>query len=237
MHKAVEKVWERLGSQSVLRAMPAEDLRLLIQSAVADAVNNGETGFLHRLVTRAEQERLERIVWDWLAVERSRKQPFIVETVEQECHFEAPGLRLRLRVDRIDRLENGNVLLIDYKSGPQSRNKLKGTRPKEPQLLVYAASSADQVDGIFFAEMKPNAVRAVGVSREKQFESKSVDIKKHDWNSFLEESRAEVYRLADQFVNGYAAVDPISADVCGYCPSKPLCRVNEAGGQREEEEC
>ena len=111
-------------------------------------------------------------------MERSRKQSFTVETVEQETHFEAPGLRLRLRVDRIDRLENGNVLLIDYKSGQQSRNKLKGARPKEPQLLVYAASSADPVDGIFFAEMKPNEVRAVGVSREKQFESRSIDVKK-----------------------------------------------------------
>jgi ATP-dependent helicase/nuclease subunit B len=244
LHRAVENVWARLGSQSELRATAPEDLRLLVQSAIADAVgdsvndaiNQGETGVLLRLVTRAEQERLERILLDWLQVERSRKQAFTVETVEQETHFEAPGLRLRLRVDRIDRLENGNVLLIDYKSGQQSRNKLKGARPKEPQLLVYAASSADQVDGIFFAEMKPNAVRAVGLSREKQFESKSVDIKKHEWNSFLEESRAEVYRLADQFVNGYAVVNPL-ADVCGYCASKPLCRVNEAGGQREEEEC
>jgi ATP-dependent helicase/nuclease subunit B len=236
LHKAIENVWARLGSQTVLRAMEPEDLRLLIQSAIEDAVNNGETGSLHHLVTRAEQERLERILWDWLQVERSRKQPFTVETVEQETHFEAPGLKLRLRVDRIDRLENGNVLLIDYKSGQQSRNKLKGARPKEPQLLVYAASSADPVDGIFFAEMRPNTVRAVGLSREKQFESKSVDVKKHDWNSFLEASKAEVYRLAEQFVKGYAVVDPVSG-VCGYCPSKPFCRIHEAGGQNEEEEC
>jgi len=236
LHKAVENVWARLESQSILRATPPEDLRLLIQSAVADAVNHGETGLLHRLVSRAEQERLERIVWDWLAVERARKQPFVVETVEQETHFEAFGLRLRLRVDRIDRLENGHVLLIDYKSGPQSRNKLKGARPKEPQLLVYAASSADQVDGIFFAEMKANEVRAVGLSREKQFESRSIDVKKHEWGSFLDESRAEVDRLAEQFVNGYAVVDPLP-QVCGYCSSKPLCRVQEAGGQGEEEEC
>ena len=236
LHKAIENVWARLGSQSVLRTMDPEDLGLLIQSAIEDAVNNGETGPLHHLVTRAEQERLQRILWDWLQVEQSRKQPFTVETVEQETHFEAAGLKLRLRVDRIDRLENGNVLLIDYKSGQQSRNKLKGARPKEPQLLVYAASSVDPVDGIFFAEMRPNAVRAVGLSREKQFESRSVDIKKNDWNSFLEESKAEVYRLADQFVKGYAVVDPVPG-VCGYCASKPLCRIHEAGGQSEEEEC
>jgi ATP-dependent helicase/nuclease subunit B len=236
LHKAVENVWARLGSQSALRATPPEDLRLLIQSAVAAAIGHSATGSLHQLVSRAEQERLERIVWDWLAVERVRKQPFVVETVEQETHFEAFGLRLRLRVDRIDRLENGHVLLIDYKSGSQSRNKLKGARPKEPQLLVYAASSSDPVDGIFFAEMKANEVRAVGVSREKQFESRSVDVKKHEWASFLEESRAEVGRLAEQFVNGYAVVDPLP-QVCNYCASKPLCRVQETGGQGEEEEC
>jgi probable DNA repair protein len=236
LHKALENVWERLGSQSVLRGTPPDDLRLVIQSAIADAIHLSETGFLHQLVSRAEQERLEKIVWDWLAVERARKQPFVVETVEQETHFEAFGLKLRLRVDRIDRLENGHVLLIDYKSGPQSRNKLKGARPKEPQLLVYAASSVDQVDGIFFAEMKANEVRAVGVSREKQFESRSIDVKKHEWNSFLEESRAEIDRLAEQFVNGYAVVDPLP-QVCGYCASKPLCRIQEAGGQGEEEEC
>jgi ATP-dependent helicase/nuclease subunit B len=236
LHKAVENVWARLGSQSALRATPPEDLRLLIQSAVAAAIGHSATGSLHQLVSRAEQERLERIVWDWLAVERVRKQPFVVETVEQETHFEAFGLRLRLRVDRIDRLENGHVLLIDYKSGSQSRNKLKGARPKEPQLLVYAASSSDPVDGIFFAEMKANEVRAVGVSREKQFESRSVDVKKHEWASFLEESRAEVGRLAEQFVNGYAVVDPLP-QVCNYCASRPLCRVQETGGQGEEEEC
>ncbi len=79
------------------------------------------------------------------------------------------GLRLRLRLDRIDRLDNGHFLLIDYKSGEQTRPKLEGERPLEPQLLVYAAAVQEEVDGIFFGQLKPRELKAVGFSRDETF--------------------------------------------------------------------
>jgi ATP-dependent helicase/nuclease subunit B len=157
-----------------------------------------------------------------------------VETIEQECIYEVPGLRLRLRVDRMDRLANGKVLLIDYKSGKQTRNKLNCPRPQEPQLLVYAAAAGHDVDGVLFGELTPRDPRAVGFSRERHFGGQSVTIIK-DWNRFLAEAEIEVERLANEFVAGYAAVDPLPG-ACEYCQIKPLCRVRESGAEEPNEE-
>ena len=234
VHKALEKVWQRLGSQSELRSTQRQDLRLLVSEAIVEAVPEREKGPLHQLSVATERERLEEVILDWLDVERERSEPFTVETMEQERRFEVPGLSLKLRVDRIDRLRNGSLVLIDYKSGKQSRPKLCGDRPPEPQLLVYAASVDSPVDGIFFGQVKPREVKAVGYSRTKHFKGSATEVKK-DWETYIETSRENVAGLAKEFVEGVAEVRPTGAP-CEYCGLKPFCRVNEQGTAQEEEE-
>ncbi|MBV9761101.1 MAG: PD-(D/E)XK nuclease family protein [Acidobacteriaceae bacterium] len=235
VHRALQLVWQRLRNSQELRAMPEAELRVLVQEAVFEAVADDQSSPLHHLASAAERERLEELILDWLRVERGRKQAFTVETVEQDRYYEMAGLRLKLRVDRIDRLANGRVLLIDYKSGKQSRNKLNCPRPPEPQLLVYASAMEDEVDGVFFGELKPREPRAVGYSREKHFEGMSVTAMKAGWNTFLQNAEAEVAKLASEFVSGYAAVQPL-AGACQYCRVRPLCRVNEQHGGEQEQE-
>lgn len=232
LHKALQIVWQQLGTQSRLRGMSPDELSRLVETAVAEAVHENPFEPFHQLASSAERQRLRGLILQWLEIEASRKYPFTVETVEQERAFEVSGLRLRLRVDRIDRLPNGNLVLIDYKSGLMSRNRLKCPRPPEPQLLVYTSAMEGTVDGVFFAELQARDPRVVGLSRDKHFDSKSVDVKGFEWDSYLSESKAEVARLADEFVRGYAAVHPLSG-ACEYCAAKAICRVNEIGGQED----
>ena len=232
LHKALQIVWQQLETQDRLRCASPDEVRKIVEEAVATAVQTRQFEPFQQIASAAERRRLRDLILQWLDIERARKLPFTVETVEEERYFEVPGLRLRLRIDRTDRLQNGNVVLIDYKSGSVSRNKLKCPRPPEPQLLVYASALQDKVDGVFFAEMQSREPRAIGLSREKHFESRSVDVKGGDWESYLGESRLEVVRLADEFLAGYAAVHPISG-ACNYCPASPICRVNEAGVEEE----
>ncbi len=234
VHKALENVWRRLESHSkLLRTAPAE-LRALVREAIAEAVEAKDSGLLHQLSVETERSRLEDLILDWLDVERARQEGFTVEKVEEERKFEVPGLSVSLRVDRIDRLNSGNLVLIDYKSGKQTRPKLAGDRPAEPQLLVYAASVDSPVDGVFFGQLKPRDVKAVGYSRTKQFKGQTAEVKK-DWQTYIAASREKVEKLANEFVRGVAEVRPTGAP-CEYCGMKPFCRVNERGVALEEEE-
>ncbi|HEX4168838.1 MAG TPA: PD-(D/E)XK nuclease family protein, partial [Bryobacteraceae bacterium] len=211
-------------------------LEQLVEEAAAAVVRNQRASSFGKIVSAVEEQRLKDVVLEWLAIEKQRKQPFTVETVEEERYFELGGLRLRLRLDRIDRLPNGQLLLIDYKSGEQKRKKLEGERPEEPQLLVYAAGIGNQVDGILFAQLKSRDVRAVGFTRDKHFVSRTVDVEGSRWEHFLDEGIAKVELLATEFKSGRAAVAPLP-HACEFCAQKPLCRIREqlAIGEETEE--
>jgi ATP-dependent helicase/nuclease subunit B len=234
LHQALQLVWKELGTLQRLRAASEEELRQIVQKALWAAVDRSAQTPLHQLAIETERERLEELILEWLAIERERSQNFTVEMAEEERYWEIAGMKLRLRVDRIDRLDTGNILLIDYKSGPQSAAALDEDRPREPQLLVYAAALGAEVEGIFLCQLKPRELKAAGYSREKQFADKSA-IQVKDWDAFLQRSSARVEKLAREFAAGWAAIDPLR-HACDHCKLGPMCRIRERDGIDGSEE-
>jgi ATP-dependent helicase/nuclease subunit B len=230
LHKALELAWGRLRTQAQLLSLSDDGLQILAREVAAEAVDaNGGDPF-HRQTAQVERERLRDLLLEWLnTVEKTRTQPFAVEMVEQERYFELGGLGLRLRVDRIDRLDNGKLLLIDYKSGETSRSSLDDERPGEPQLLIYAAALGREVDGLFFGQLKPRCLKLVGYSREQHVPGRAMGVLREKWDGFLDSSYEHLQRIAQEFVEGHMAVRPAKG-ACVYCKMKPLCRVRESQG-------
>jgi len=52
-----------------------------------------------------------------------------------------------------------------------------------------------------------------------------------DWRSLNERWRENLERLAQAFVAGDAAVDPLAPGSCTWCGLQPLCRINIAEGR------
>ena len=63
-----------------------------------------------------EEQRLVRLVTEWLDYESARIEFEVTET-EAKRSVELAGLTFDLRLDRLDRLNDDSLLVIDYKSG------------------------------------------------------------------------------------------------------------------------
>lgn len=235
LHKALEFVWRKLKTSDALQSMPPQELECLVKDAIHEAVYADESSSLRRVLTAVERERLKDLILEWLTVESARLQPFTVEFVEEKRAVDLAGLPLEVRLDRVDRLKTGHALLVDYKSGQQTKSKLQCPRPNEPQLLVYAATVDDTVDGVILAQVQARDCKAAGFTREKQFDRKTVEVKGRNWSEYLGDAKQEVFELATQFRSGWAAVDP-SKGACEFCGSKPLCRILESAPTEREAE-
>jgi ATP-dependent helicase/nuclease subunit B len=226
-HHALEKFWRTLRSQAALMAATDEELNEFIATVVdAQQVRRLASGIGDRSAFIAlEKDRLCKVLRAWCEVERQRP-PFTVEAVEADAQIEVGGLRLQLRLDRIDVDADGRRLLIDYKTGNVDLNAWAGERPDDPQLPLYAAFAAPDVQGVLFACLHPReaAYKGCGVAGIDIAGLRVVE----DWHDRLQAWRDLLDSLAASFRDGAAAVDPKQyPHTCTYCDLRSLCRIHE----------
>src|SRR5690606_6401842 len=128
LHDALAIIWRRLGNSRQLLGLPDDELRNLITSAATEALRPAQQRRPAELGTfycALERERLEGLLWEWLQQEKTRP-PFSVVAIEEQRRIHFAGLTLQLRIDRIDQLDSGELLLIDYKTGSPKIGRASG---------------------------------------------------------------------------------------------------------------
>lgn len=114
-----------------------------------------------------EQQRLHGLLRNWLRIEAERVGKFLVTEREREGELSLGALRFHVRLDRIDTLESGARLVIDYKSGRKASPQGWFADPvKSPQLPLYALVEPVS-EGISFASLKAGEMGFAGVSLDE----------------------------------------------------------------------
>jgi exodeoxyribonuclease-5 len=153
--------------------------------------------------------------------------------MEQDQAVELEGLRLTTRADRLDRLADGGVAVIDYKTGRSVG--IQGwldERLSEPQLPLYCSTDEGQVSAALLARVRRDAQGCgfVGLSRDPDFAdgvATPQELDEHtDWAGILARWRRDLGRLAGEVRRGRADATP-SRQACEYCVLGALCRVQE----------
>lgn len=144
--------WSSAGRQRRIRG--AVDAALLSPSRHADAT-------LQRLLA-LEGVRLERLLHMFIDAELARPE-FTVSRVEAELALRREGIELDLRVDRIDRLDDGSLLVVDYKTGATKNLLNAGGAPAEWQTVVYAAALDEPVGGLVLINVDSRGIVYRGV--------------------------------------------------------------------------
>ncbi len=246
VHTALHFLWAQLKNQQTLLACAAEDLQNTVAEAAKQAIDvqraKRPQTFTERF-TAIEQERLEQLLLEWLEQDKQR-MPFRVLQQEKRQLLSLGGIRLIIRADRIDQLETGEWVIIDYKTGRPDPNHWFGERPEEPQLPLYRLAHKEAVAAILFGRVRRGEMSYLGIAKEEgvapgvpAFTDDTADSEL--WESLLAQWQQALSALAEEIRMGYAAVAPKDARSCDYCALPGLCRIAELNAvcveKREEE--
>ena len=215
---------ETFIAKHVLRAM---------QSALKVAVRER---LPHRYL-EMEERRLNSLLGEWLEYELARVEFTTLET-EAERTVQLAGLSFDLRLDRIDRLSDGSLLVIDYKTGVVTPKSWELPRPDDVQLPLYASFAIDDdetLGGLAFAKVRrgddlgfAGRIKDARATLFPSLRGTSSLVKNKLDPEKINNWKHEIEALARNFLAGRADVNPREyPGTCSRCGLQTLCRIQE----------
>jgi probable DNA repair protein len=249
LHEILARIWLELEDHAALTSMSAADRKQCVERHCKDvlsAFQKRKPDALGRKLFVMEVQRLSGQIMSWLDIEVERT-PFRVVSPEQEHVHCIAGMPIRIRPDRIDQLAEGDLVLIDYKSGSNVEAKhWFGSRPEEPQMPVYALANVEKVravaygviragkqafDGVAAADNLLPGCDIVGVERRKKYLAEF-----SGWPDMLDYWQKQMHHLATEIIDGDARVAPKLPTTCRYCQLHSFCRIYQRSEHLSEEE-
>ena len=232
IHGALECFWRAIPNSDILANQSISAQAELIEQAVRRALGEVNAKRYRPLGTRLLDLQLQvfaRLLGCWINLEKERPS-FSVLALEQSIAGQVGDYLISGRIDRIDRLANGELLFIDYKTGSVSTSGWLDERVSSPQLPFYllAARSLDAgvehgsayVDSpqmsLAFACLKSGAIRFYGLTEAgaQTNDIEGIEAMKPaqlavfgDMNALREHWQAELLKRTKEIATGFAGLD------------------------------
>lgn len=235
LHATLEHIWRQIKTQASLLEKNDDELSTIIDEAIEMAFIKISPLFpKQETLIALEKSRLKQLSRQWLEIEKQRP-PFEVHFTEEKTHISLNDISFEMRIDRIDKISDDQLLILDYKSGKNNSTHFWfGERPDDPQLPLYAMHDATRTVGIAFAQINTTDSKFIGLSRTDlniagiKPLSKMKGYEHLSWEDQIEQWRTELERLSLAYLEGFANVDPKNNDeTCDRCNFQGLCRINE----------
>ena len=245
VHQVLEGFWDGRDSE-YLQHLSAEDMQSAL-GEVADEVltlfNQEHDEAFSAMFIQLEKERLVKLVMAWLVdIESARPMGFAVQAVERKQTIPIENILITLAVDRVDQLEDGRLLVMDYKTGStiDFKNWAKANIT-EPQLPIYAAflMGDAEVAAVCFAKVTTDKAGFAGIAASKDVikgplvldEAKGRNVFNEadfpDWPSVIAHWKSSIIATAQSIKAGDAAVKFENEKQLTYCEVLPLLRLAE----------
>jgi ATP-dependent helicase/nuclease subunit B len=231
LHKALELFWRTMRDQKSLAGSAAPATRDLIHDCVKRALQETlqrEPGSVSAQVRSREHTRTTRVIDDLIAWELARPE-FATTILEEPKRHEFVGAALDLQLDRVDRLEDGSQLIIDYKTGRPKTFDGAAERLAQPQLPAYAITAGGDVAGVVSLYLGRGGVKVRGSTdhRDRIYARLAPKQGEPTLAERIERWRQQLQQLVTEYLQGEASVHPLP-DACKFCHLHALCRINPA---------
>jgi len=223
VHDALFNLYAHKPSQSVIQAWDATETSKRIKQAIDKAFTRHErfADSVLRQLFKLERQRTASLLREVVDLDRER-DAFRVDTVERSIEASIGPLTINLRCDRVDELQNSDIVILDYKTGAAKKFLTSG-EPNDMQLVVYACISDRQVAGLglFNVDSKWTGIDGAGPAL------KDID----GWQTALDRWKDEVRSAAKDIARGDVRINSAQ----GARDARPLnllSRVSELKRER-----
>lgn len=242
IHAALEEFWKNIKKHSVLIKLTNKELDIEISKSIDAAFSKQQQpSSIQRPFLEIERLRIKKILLEWMEVEKDRP-PFSVISEEERQQIQLNQLKLNVQLDRIDQLESGEYIIIDYKTSLCKTQHWFSSRLEEPQLPLYSLPQTThrEIKAIAFGQLKAGSITLKGVCHEHD-DNHDIKIdgitpinkyRYHDtpgqlWENTISSWKANLEAVSDSFYQGIAVAEPLTKQHCRYCDLHTLCRVNQ----------
>ena len=244
LHYALDHLFDKLPTQEALQALSHDERDSLCYGAADIAV-----GYLRRMkkalmlptFLRIEKQRTAELLIKFLKDTNGEagRLPYSIAETEKKHHWSYDDLQFSFKLDRVDKLDNKALAIIDYKTGKFSPNSasLLADRPEDLQIQFYftAMSSLQSapIDAISWVHINPAKIEYKALSLGENFHVRvkrnaNSDKAQQSWSELSDLFSSQITRFTGDFKSGWLTVDPVDPRTsCRYCGLQGLCRIRE----------
>lgn len=234
IHKALESFWRDVGDQETLNSMSDKELTNKIAAVVDDSALS-ELLFDSSALLDLEKDFAKNQLFHFLKLEGQRELSFTVSEIEKKYQISLSKIKIEVKIDRVDFLENDSYLYLDYKTGnlPNYKQNWYRERPTDLQLPLYAAYGEhpiDDIGGVGFGGLKPKKMGFSGIGVANWSYSAKSGVEEKTATEFAQQLthwKEILMGLADEIAHGYAANRYVDKKDMQYCDVLPFLRLTQ----------
>lgn len=234
LHQVMYDLYTTHKSQSAIAGITHQEITSTIKKVVNEVLNS-KTDTTSPSIALAELA-LERMVENILYYDINISPPFDVIAIEKSIKMQIEDLIIKGTVDRIDRMHDGTIRVIDYKSGGEKANftsidtLFKGSQKEHnhaiAQLLTYSVlvnhTYNAPISAALYMARKMGAKQSVDptlVCAGNRLELLTQEN--------IEDIQVNIKSILGEITDSDQPFSQSSnkPESCVYCPYKPICQV------------